>query len=175
MGKPQIIMGMAWLSMAVPNLQTFVRSYFAWLYFSLHESTFTSDDTVIWIILQWNTVIYLLIILNVFDTEFTSHVSHYLACCTSPGWWMMMMMMMSVEQSVEWVAGETEVLREKLAQCCFVHHKPHITWPGLESRSPQWEASDYLPELWHGQCFLMFQVLLLKKHSKMPDMSEGLY
>jgi hypothetical protein len=41
-------------------------------------------------------------------------------------------MMSSVEQSVEWLAGETEVLAENLPQCRFVHHKSHMTWPGLE-------------------------------------------
>jgi hypothetical protein len=41
--------------------------------------------------------------------------------------------MMSVEQSVEWkLAGETEVLGENLPQCLSVHHKPYLTWPGLE-------------------------------------------
>jgi hypothetical protein len=36
-------------------------------------------------------------------------------------------MMMSVEQSVECLAEETEVLRENLHQCRFIHHKSHIT------------------------------------------------
>jgi hypothetical protein len=36
--------------------------------------------------------------------------------------------MMSVEQSVEWeLAEETEILD-------FVHHKSHMTWPGLEPK-----------------------------------------
>jgi hypothetical protein len=50
---------------------------------------------------------------------------HCLVYCTSPGWWMMMI---SVGQSVEWVAGETEVLGENLPQYHFVHHKSHMTW-----------------------------------------------
>jgi hypothetical protein len=42
-------------------------------------------------------------------------------------------MMMSVEQSVECkLAGETEVPGENLPQFHFVHHKSHMTWPGLE-------------------------------------------
>jgi hypothetical protein len=43
--------------------------------------------------------------------------------------------MMSVEQSLEWVAGETEVLGENQPQCRFVHHKSHITLPELETGS----------------------------------------
>jgi hypothetical protein len=36
--------------------------------------------------------------------------------------------MMSVEQSLEReLAGETEVLKENLFQCYFVHHKSHMT------------------------------------------------
>jgi hypothetical protein len=31
-----------------------------------------------------------------------------------------------MEKSVEWLAGETEVLGENLLQCRFVHHKPHM-------------------------------------------------
>jgi hypothetical protein len=58
------------------------------------------------------------------ETESTLNVGHCLACCTRPGWWMM--------TSVERLAGESEVLREILPQGRFVHHKSHITWPGLE-------------------------------------------
>jgi hypothetical protein len=36
------------------------------------------------------------------------------------------------------LVGDTEVIRENLAQRHFVHHKSHITRPG----SPRWEASD---------------------------------
>jgi hypothetical protein len=52
--------------------------------------------------------------------------------CTSPGWSMMIM-----EQLVEWgLAGETEVLGESLPHCHCVHHKSHMTWPGIEPGPP---------------------------------------
>jgi hypothetical protein len=51
--------------------------------------------------------------------------------------------MMNVEQSVEWeLTGETEVLGENLPQFYFVHHKSHMTWPGIEPGSSRWEADD---------------------------------
>jgi hypothetical protein len=49
------------------------------------------------------------------------------------------MMMVTVEQLMEWrLAGETEVLAENLPQRQFVHHKSHMTRPGLEPRPPRW-------------------------------------
>jgi hypothetical protein len=46
--------------------------------------------------------------------------------------------MMSVEQYVEWeLAGEAEVHGENLPLCDFVHHKLHMTWPGLELGPPR--------------------------------------
>jgi hypothetical protein len=46
-----------------------------------------------------------------------------------------------VEQLVEWrLAGETEVPEENLHH--FVHHKSHLTRPGVEPGPPRWEASD---------------------------------
>jgi hypothetical protein len=51
-------------------------------------------------------------------------------------------MRVTVEQLVEWrMAGETEVLGENQPQRHFVHHKSHMTRPGLAPRLPQWEAS----------------------------------
>jgi hypothetical protein len=47
--------------------------------------------------------------------------------------------MISVEQAVEWeLVGETELLEGNLPQCHFVHHKSHMTGPGIEPR----EAGD---------------------------------
>jgi hypothetical protein len=62
-----------------------------------------------------------------------------LAYCTSPRRYMMVI----VEQLVGWrLAGETEVLREKLPQRHFVHHISNMSRPGLEPGPPRWEASD---------------------------------
>jgi hypothetical protein len=47
--------------------------------------------------------------------------------------------MMSVEQSVEWLTGETEVLEENLSQFRFVLHIYQIE---PNRGPPQWEASD---------------------------------
>jgi hypothetical protein len=45
-----------------------------------------------------------------------------------------------MEKSVELLAGETEVLGEKLPQCRFVHHKTHML-SVREPGPPRWDAS----------------------------------
>jgi hypothetical protein len=47
---------------------------------------------------------------------------------------------MMMEKLVEWLAGETDVLRENLPQYRFIHHKPQIL-PGREPGPPRWEAN----------------------------------
>jgi hypothetical protein len=39
------------------------------------------------------------------------------------------------------LAGEIEVLGKNLSQRRFVHHKSHMTWPGLEHEPSQWEPA----------------------------------
>jgi hypothetical protein len=67
--------------------------------------------------------------------------------------------------------GGNRSTRRKPAQRHFVHHKSHMTRPGLEPGPPQWEASDKPPELWRGWvegliehmqsfCILSFQYIL---------------
>jgi hypothetical protein len=41
----------------------------------------------------------------------------------------------------ESVAGETQVLGENLTQCRSVHHRSHMTWPGIELGQPKWDNS----------------------------------
>jgi hypothetical protein len=40
------------------------------------------------------------------------------------------------------LAGETEALGENLSLVHFVHHKSHMTRPGLEPGPPWWEEGD---------------------------------
>jgi hypothetical protein len=44
-----------------------------------------------------------------------------------------------IKKSVDWLAGETEVLWVNLPQCRFVHHKPHML-PVREPGPPRWEV-----------------------------------
>jgi hypothetical protein len=66
------------------------------------------------------------------ETESTRHVGHYLAHCTSLG-----LHMMSVEQSVEWVARETEVFGGNLPPVPLCPPQiPHdLTWAWTRAAS----------------------------------------
>jgi hypothetical protein len=54
-----------------------------------------------------------------------------------------------MEKSVEWLAGETEVLGENLPQCRFVHHKPHML-PVREPLAVAVGSQRLTAELRHG-------------------------
>jgi hypothetical protein len=59
-----------------------------------------------------------------------------IVACT--GWFMMM------ENLVEWrLAGETELLGENPPLSHFVHHKSHLTRPGIEPRKPATNRLSY--------------------------------
>jgi hypothetical protein len=60
-----------------------------------------------------------------------------------------------MENLVESMAGETEVLGENLHQRHFIHHKSHLTRPGIEPWQPRWEASNYPLKLWRGQAAML--------------------
>jgi hypothetical protein len=60
-------------------------------------------------------------------TKSTPYVGHYLAYCTSPGWWMSM----TVHHSVEWMAGEAEVLEKSCSGATLSTKNP--TWHDLGS------------------------------------------
>jgi hypothetical protein len=63
--------------------------------------------------------------------------------CTNPKW---LWMILSVKQLVEFLAGETEVLRENLAHCHFAHRKSHLTW----ARACTWATTvlSWWPTAW---------------------------
>jgi hypothetical protein len=50
---------------------------------------------------------------------------------------------MNVKQLVEGeLAGESEVPKENPFHCHFIHHKFHVTGPGIETGLLQWEGGD---------------------------------
>jgi hypothetical protein len=71
----------------------------------------------------------------------------YFTYYTSPEWWMMMI---SVEQSVEWVAGEND-RKKPCTSATLSTTNPTCSAPGLEPGPQRWKGSDYWPKLWHAQ------------------------
>jgi hypothetical protein len=57
---------------------------------------------------------------------------------------MMMMMMITWCGAVDGmrVDREIEILGENVPQCHFVHHKSHMTYPGIESGTTRCEIGD---------------------------------
>jgi hypothetical protein len=72
--------------------------------------------------------------------------------------------LVNLGQSVGWeLAGETEVLRENLPPCLFVHHRCQMTWHGIELGLLWWDDGNYPCELWHGLYYVaaeLYEMLL---------------
>jgi hypothetical protein len=61
----------------------------------------------------------------------TRHCGHQWLIVPTPGVY---------DGEIDGLAGVTEVLKENLPQCRFIHHKPHML-PGCEPEPRRWEAS----------------------------------
>jgi len=58
---------------------------------------------------------------------------------------------MSMEHWRNYLQGKSDMLRENLSKCPFVHHKFHIEWPGIEPGLPQRQTSDLVS---HGKAHM---------------------
>jgi hypothetical protein len=89
------------------------------------------------------------------EVQSTWKVHYHLAYWTSRGW----LMMMTVDRSVEWLAGETEVPGENLPQSKYIYYKSHMSWPGIEPWTLGWDYSDEVPQFRQGLTCLSPEIL----------------
>jgi len=71
-----------------------------------------------------------------------------------------------MNEQIQSVCGMT-MTGETLSPCHFIHHKPHIDWPGVEPWSPWWKTAWAMA--WPS-CNKMFHLV---KNIKCPDQLWG--